>query len=250
MGPVRFQERKIGDTPCLRRPAPSGVRSASLSALGRCSHHELDGLSIPFYFASACAYAADAGETAGARPSRASSYFAPLPLRVLYSSVAVVFVNYTPSPEAKYPVAVEQAYAATKYIAENGSKMHLDSGRLAVAGDSVGGNMAAAVTLLAKQRGGPRIAYQALLYPVTDASLDTASYQQFANGPWLTKAAMEWFWNAYAPDLSIRKNSTVSPLQASLEELSGLPPALVITDENDVLRDQAKPTRANWRRPA
>jgi len=154
--------------------------------------------------------------------------------------VAVVFVNYAPSPEAKYPVAVEQAYAATKYVAENGSKLNLDSRRLAVAGDSVGGNMAAAVTLLAKQRGGPRITYQVLLYPVTDANFDTASYQQFANGPWLTKAAMEWFWNAYAPDPSMRKNPTVSPLQASLEELTGLPPTLLITDENDVLRDEGE----------
>jgi acetyl esterase len=156
------------------------------------------------------------------------------------ANAALVFVNYTPSPEAKYPVPIEQAYAATKYIAENGRKMNLDSTRLAVAGDSVGGNMATVVALLAKQRGGPRITYQVLFYPVTDANFETMSYREFANGPWLTKPAMEWFWNAYAPDVAARKNPTASPLQASLDELSGLPPALVITDENDVLRDEGE----------
>ena len=156
------------------------------------------------------------------------------------ANVAVVFVNYTPSPEAKYPVPIEQAYAATKYISENGKKMNLDSGRLAVVGDSVGGNMATVVALLAKQRNGPRITYQVLFYPVTDANFETASYREFANGPWLTKQAMRWFWDAYAPDPAARKQPTASPLQASLDELSGLPPALVITDENDVLRDEGE----------
>jgi acetyl esterase len=156
------------------------------------------------------------------------------------ANVALVFVNYTPSPEAKYPVPIEQAYAATKYVAENGKKMNLDSSRLAVVGDSVGGNMATVVAMLAKQRGGPRITYQVLFYPVTDANFETTSYHQFADGPWLTKAAMKWFWDAYAPDAAARKNPTASPLQASLDELSGLPPALVITDENDVLRDEGE----------
>ena len=118
---------------------------------------------------------------------------------------AVVFVNYTRSPEAKYPVAIEEAYTATKYIAENGMKMNLDSSRLAIAGDSVGGNMTAAVTILAKQRMGPKIAFQALFYPVTDANFNTASYHQFANGPYHTSKAMEWFWNAYAPDAANKK---------------------------------------------
>ena len=156
------------------------------------------------------------------------------------ANVALVFVNYTPSPEAKYPVPIEQAYAATKYVAENGRKMNLDSSRLAVVGDSVGGNMATVVAMLAKQRGGPRITYQVLFYPVADANFETASYREFADGPWLTKAAMKWFWDAYAPDIASRKNPTVSPLQASLDELHGLPPALVITDENDVLRDEGE----------
>jgi len=156
------------------------------------------------------------------------------------ANAALVFVNYTPSPEAKYPVPIEQAYAATKYIAENGKKMNLETSRLAVVGDSVGGNMATVVAMLAKQRGGPRIAYQVLFYPVTDANFETASYREFAKGPWLTKAAMMWFWDAYAPDVAARKNPTASPLQASLDELSGLPPALIITDENDVLRDEGE----------
>jgi len=155
------------------------------------------------------------------------------------SGAAVVFVNYTPSPEAQYPVPIEEAYAATKYFAENAAA-GLDGSRLAVAGDSVGGNMAAAVAILSKQRGGPEIAFQALFYPVTDADFETGSYRRFANGPWLTRNAMEWFWNAYAPDPAARKEITASPLQASLQELRGLPPALVMTDENDPLRDEGE----------
>ena len=156
------------------------------------------------------------------------------------ANAAVVFVNYTPSPEARYPTAIEEAYAATAYFATQGGEHHLDPSRLAVAGDSVGGNMAIAVTLLAKERGGPKIDYQILFYPVTDAGMDTPSYQQFSKGPWLTKPAMEWFWNAYAPDLKVRKKHTVSPLHCTKEQLKELPPALIITDENDVLRDEGE----------
>jgi acetyl esterase len=153
---------------------------------------------------------------------------------------AVVFVEYEPPPEAKYPVAIGQAYAATTYIAEHGGEFNLDGSRLAVTGDSVGGNMAAVVALLAKERSGPRIQYQALFYPVTDANLDNHSYREFAEGPWLTRAAMEWFWNAYAPDSATRKQPTVSPLQASADQLRGLPAALAVTDENDVLRAEGE----------
>ena len=153
---------------------------------------------------------------------------------------AVVFVNYTPSPEAQFPTPIEEAYAATKYIAENGEKMNLDTSHMLVAGDSVGGNMAIAVTLLAKKRHGPKIHFQALFYPVTNADLNTPSYKQYAKGPWLTKPAMKWFWDAYLPDVSKRKDHLASPLMASIEELKGLPPALVITDENDVLRDEGE----------
>lgn len=156
------------------------------------------------------------------------------------ANAAVVFVNFTPSPEAKYPTPVEEAYAATKYVSENGEKLNLDSSRLAVAGDSVGGNMAAAVLLLAKERGGPKIDYQVLFYPVTDANFNTQSYQQYATGIWLTREAMKWFWNNYLPDEEARKQPTASPLQASLDQLRGQPPALIITDENDVLRDEGE----------
>ena len=155
------------------------------------------------------------------------------------ANAAVVFVNYTPSPEAKFPIPIEEAYAATKYVAERGAELNLNGSPLAVAGDSVGGNMVAAVTILAKQRGGPEIVHQVLFYPVTDANFDTGSYQQFADGPWLTKPAMEWFWNAYAPDIEARKQVMASPLNASREDLVGLPPAVIITDD-DVLRDEGQ----------
>ncbi len=156
------------------------------------------------------------------------------------TGAAVVFVDYERSPEARYPVAIEQAYAATKYVAENGRELNVDPTRLAVLGDSVGGNMAAAVTLMAKQRGGPKIKFQVLCYPVTDADFETGSYVAFADGPWLTRAAMQWFWDAYLPDLAKRKEITAAPLGASLEQLKGLPDALVIVDENDVLRDEGE----------
>jgi len=153
---------------------------------------------------------------------------------------AFVFVNYTPSPEAQFPVPIEQVYAATKYVAEHGGELGLDPGRLALAGDSVGGNMTAVVAQLAKERRGPAIRYQVLMYPVTDSSMTQPTYEEFANGPWLTAAAMEWFWDAYAPNKADRARTTASPLSASLEQLKGLPPALVIVDENDILRDEGE----------
>jgi acetyl esterase len=153
---------------------------------------------------------------------------------------AFVFVNYTPSPEAQFPVPIEQDYAATKYIAEHGKGFGLDTSRLAVAGDSVGGNMVAVVTQLAKERKGPMICYQVLFYPVTDSSLSQESYEEFADGPWLTRTAMEWFWDAYAPSKEDRRKTTAAPLSATSKQLEGLPPALVIVDENDVLRDEGE----------
>jgi acetyl esterase len=156
------------------------------------------------------------------------------------AQATVVFVDYARSPEAHYPVAIEQAYAATQWVVANGASLGVDPSRLAVFGDSVGGNMVAAVTLLAKERRGPRIRYQVMCYPVTNADFTTASYAQYAEGPWLTRKAMQWFWDSYAPDLSTRNEPTASPLRASLEQLQGLPPALVITDENDVLRDEGE----------
>ncbi|MGN6109644.1 MAG: alpha/beta hydrolase [Kofleriaceae bacterium] len=156
------------------------------------------------------------------------------------TGAAVVFVNYTPSPEAQFPVPIEQAYSALEYIADHADELDLDGSRIAIAGDSVGGNMAAVITQLAKQRGGPDLCYQVLFYPVTDSNFETASYLEFADGPWLTRPAMKWFFDAYAPNLPDRETPMVSPLRASLDELGGLPPALVITDENDVLRDEGE----------
>ena len=116
------------------------------------------------------------------------------------TNAAFVFVSYTPSPEAQFPIPVEQCYAATKYVAEHGRELGLDSTRLAVAGESVGGYTTAVVSQLAKERKGPPIRYQVLMYPVTDSSMSQPSYEEFANGPWLTRAAMAWFWDAYAPN--------------------------------------------------
>ncbi|MFD2265186.1 alpha/beta hydrolase fold domain-containing protein [Lacibacterium aquatile] len=156
------------------------------------------------------------------------------------ANAAVVFVDYDRSPENRYPVAIEQDYAALKYVFDNAVALNVDASRIAIAGDSVGGNMTAVVSLLAKERKGPSLKGQLLFYPVTDAKMDNGSYSQFENGPLLTKAAMRWFWDAYLPDEGARKDRTVSPLNASLEQLKGLPPALVITAENDVLRDEGE----------
>ncbi len=156
------------------------------------------------------------------------------------TNAAVVFPNYTPSPEARYPTAIEEIYATLRWAAERGAAHRLDPGRIAVAGDSVGGNMAAAVAILAKQRGGPAIARQLLFYPVTDANFDTDSYHQFATGYFLRRDAMQWFWDQYTTDPAQRAEITASPLRATPEQLRGLPDALVITAEADVLRDEGE----------
>jgi acetyl esterase/lipase len=156
------------------------------------------------------------------------------------AGAAVVFVEYSRSPEARYPVAIEEAYASTKWIVENGQSMNTDPSRLAVAGDSSGANMATVVALLAKQRGGPKIHFQVLFSPTTDANFDTPSYKEFAEGHFLTREAMKWFWNHYAPDVSVRELPTAAPLRASVEQLRGLPPALIITGECDPLRDEGE----------
>jgi acetyl esterase len=153
---------------------------------------------------------------------------------------SVVFVEYARSPEAKYPIAIEQAYTATTWVAEHGASIGVDPSRLAVAGDGVGGNLATVTTLLAKERGGPQIDFQVLLYPVTDADLETQSYRAFGTDRfWLTRETMRWFWDSYVPAAE-RREFTVSPLQASLEQLRGLPPALIITNENDVVREEGE----------
>jgi acetyl esterase len=163
------------------------------------------------------------------------------------AEAATVFVNYSLSPEAKYPTAIEEIYAALEWIGESGAAQNLDPNRIAVAGDSVGGNMTAAITLMAKQRGGPRITAQLLYYPVTDANFDTGSYHQFATGYWLRRDAMQWFWDQYTTDPAQRAEITASPLRATQDELAGLPQALVIVGEADVLRDEGEAYAANLR---
>src|SRR5258706_460099 len=159
---------------------------------------------------------------------------------VVGSGAAAVFVNYTPSPEAHYPVAINEAYAATLWVANHGAEIKVDGKRLAVAGNSVGGNMAAVVALMAKNKGTPAIRYQVLFWPVTNANFENASYDQFADGHFLTRNMMKWFWDNYTTDLNQRNEIYASPLLATTEQLKGLPPALVQTAEKDVLRDEGE----------
>ena len=163
------------------------------------------------------------------------------------SQAALAFVEYTNSPEAKYPVAIEQGYATAQWIVQNGASRGLDAGRLAVAGESVGGDMTAALALMAKERGDVSFIQQSMYYPVTDAAMDTASYDEFEAGWYLSRKAMEWFWDAYAPDPADREKITASPNKATLKQLEGLPPALVFVDEADVLRDEGESYAAKLR---
>lgn len=151
-----------------------------------------------------------------------------------------VFVEYTSLPQGKYPIPLEESYAALKWVASHAGDFGADGSRIAIAGNSVGGNMSAALTLMTKDQNGPKIALQVLLIPATDASVDTDSYHEFATGRFLPRAFMKYGWDLYAPDEKTRNNPYVSPLRASSEELRGLPPALVITAENDPLRDEGE----------
>jgi acetyl esterase/lipase len=154
------------------------------------------------------------------------------------SGFTAVFVNYTRSPEAHYPTAINEIYAAATWVAAHGEEIKVDSTRLAVVGNSVGGNMTAAVALKALHEGGPDFKCQVMLWPVTDAHFDTDSYQEYDSGYFLTRPMMRWFWDAYAPDVEQRREIYASPLQATTEQLTGLPPALVQVAGNDVLRDE------------
>ena len=156
------------------------------------------------------------------------------------AGVAVVFPDYRLSPEVRYPSAIEESWTVAKWIVTEGANYGLDPQRIAVAGDSVGGNMSAALTLLAKQRGDVQFSAQVLFYPVTDAAFDTNSYNEFAEGYFLRRDAMQWFWDQYTTDETQRAEITASPLRATTEQLTGLPPALVITAEADVLRDEGE----------
>jgi acetyl esterase/lipase len=157
---------------------------------------------------------------------------------VVNSGAAAVFTDYTPSPEAKYPVAINQIYAATKWVAENGAEIGVDGTNLAAAGNSVGGNMTAVLCLMAKDKGGPQIKFQLLLWPVTDADFTRESWQKYADGRFLTASLMKWMWDNYLPDAAKRNEYYATPFNATLEQLKGLPPALVQLAENDILFDE------------
>lgn len=157
---------------------------------------------------------------------------------VVNSGAVAVFPDYTPSPEARFPVAINEAYAATKWVAEHGKEIGVDGSKLAVAGNSVGGNMATVVALMAKDKKGPHLVQQILLWPVTDSDFSRASYTKFAQERFLTTPLMKWMWDNYLPDLAERNNKYASPLKASEAELKGLPPALVQVAENDILHDE------------
>ncbi|MED7955098.1 alpha/beta hydrolase [Streptomyces sp. BE303] len=156
------------------------------------------------------------------------------------TGAAVVFPEYDRAPEHRYPVALEQSWTVARWVVTEGAAKGLDATRIAVAGDSVGGNMSAALTLLAKERGGLPLVHQVLFYPVTDAAFDTASYHRFAEGYFLRRDGMQWFWDQYTTDEAQRAEITASPLRATLEQLADLPPALVVTGEADVLRDEGE----------
>jgi acetyl esterase/lipase len=160
---------------------------------------------------------------------------------------ALAFVEYPNSPEARYPVAIEQGYATAQWITQHGASRGLDASRMAVAGESVGGNMTAALALMAKERGDVKFVQQSMYYPVTDAAMDTASYEQFATGYYLSRKEMEWFWDAYTNIPAQRREITASPNQATVAQVSGLPPTYLCVDEADVLRDEGEAYAAKLR---
>jgi acetyl esterase/lipase len=164
------------------------------------------------------------------------------------AQAALAFVEYPNAPEGRYPVAIEQGYATAQWITRGGATKDLDPSRMAIAGESVGGDMTAALTLMAKERGDVKFVHAGIYYPVTDAAMDTDSYEEFADGPYLRRKSMEWFWDAYLPDLAKRKEITASPNQATVEQLKGLPPTLLLVDEADVLRDEGEAYAAKLRR--
>lgn len=157
-----------------------------------------------------------------------------------HTKSAVAFVNYPRAPEFKYPVALNQVFEAVKHFAINGSDYGINSERIAIAGDSAGGNLAIATAIKLNYEGGAKLCFQALIYPVCDADMNTKSYSEFKDGPWLSKKAMEYFFDAYLENKNQKKEISVSPLKAEIDDLAGLPPTLIITAENDVLRDEGE----------
>lgn len=152
----------------------------------------------------------------------------------------IIFPEYSKSPEAKFPKAIDEIYAVLEYINKNPEEFNINKGKIAIAGDSAGANMATVTALKTIKENGPKPIFQLLFYPVTNADMNTESYKDFAEGPWLTKKAMEWFWDSYEPDKEKRKNPYISPLNAENNDLKEMPYTLIITDENDVLRDEGE----------
>jgi acetyl esterase/lipase len=159
---------------------------------------------------------------------------------VVLTGFSGVFVNYTRTPDAQYPQAINEIYAATKWVAEHGTEIGVDGKNLAVVGNSVGGNMTAVTTLMAKASGGPKIKLQIMMWPIVDANFETESYQQFGENRFLTTPLMKWMYDMYIADPEKRKDIYASPLQATVEQLKGLPPALIQIAESDVLRDEGE----------
>ncbi|HGF7729319.1 TPA: alpha/beta hydrolase [Enterococcus faecium] len=152
----------------------------------------------------------------------------------------VVFPEYSRSPEAKYPTAIEQNYAVLQQLNKLAKSKNLDLENLIVAGDSVGGNMATVMTILTKERKGLPISKQLLYYPVTNADFDTDTYHEFGENYFLTRDGMRWFWDQYTTNEEERAEITASPLRADLNELKDLPPAMILTGEADVLREEGE----------
>ena len=151
----------------------------------------------------------------------------------------LISVDYRLAPDAKYPAAAEDCYAATRWASEHAAELGIDASRIAVAGDSAGGNLAAVVAQMARDRGGPQIAFQVLVYPVTDRDYSTGSYAEHGNSDdLLSSADMVWYWDHYLESAEQAQEPYAAPLQA--DDLSGLAPALVITAEYDVLRDEGE----------
>ena len=159
---------------------------------------------------------------------------------VVASGYAAVFVNYTPSPEAHYPQAINEIYASAKWVSEHGNEINVDGKNMAVVGNSVGGNMSAVLCLMAKEKGTPQIKFQALWWPVTDADFTKPSWIEYSDQRFLTASLMKWMWDQYTTNQEARKEKYASPLRTPVEELKGLPPAFIGVAENDILRDEGE----------
>jgi acetyl esterase/lipase len=159
---------------------------------------------------------------------------------VLESGAAAVFVNYTPTPDAVFPQQINEIYAALKWVAENGDEINVDGKNLAVVGNSVGGNMTSVMGLMAKEKGGPEIKFQIMMWPIVDADFETESYKEFGEKRFLSSSLMKWMYDMYIPEPEKRKDIHASPLQATTEQLKGLPPTLMQVAESDILRDEGE----------